>query len=115
MVPSTKQTKVGSSKSSKKKTAIAEVPVKKEAEVKFAVTIGPPRLTRFEKARMIGARSLQLALGAPPFIPLPPDITDPISLALREIEAHALPISIRRSLPNGEHQDIPLEQLLSTF
>ncbi|MFQ6134902.1 MAG: DNA-directed RNA polymerase subunit K [Nitrososphaerales archaeon] len=112
MVPSSKQTQVGSSKSSKKKTSTAKAPTKKEAKPKFTVTIGPPKLTRFEKARMIGARSLQLALGAPPFIPLPTGITDPISLALREIEAHALPISIRRSLPNGEYQDIPLEYLL---
>jgi DNA-directed RNA polymerase I, II, and III subunit RPABC2 len=115
VVPSAKQTLVSSSKSSKKKAVIAKAPVKKEAKPKFTVTIGPPKLTRFEKARMIGARALQLALGAPPFIPLPPDITNPISLALREIEANALPISIRRSLPNGEHQDIPLEQLLSSF
>ena len=38
---------------------------------KGKITIGPPTLTRFEKARIMGARALQLSLGAPPFIPIP--------------------------------------------
>jgi RNA polymerase Rpb6. len=37
------------------------------------ITIGPPSLTRFEKARIMGARALQLSLGAPPFIAIPKD------------------------------------------
>jgi DNA-directed RNA polymerase I, II, and III subunit RPABC2 len=76
------------------------------------VKIGPPQLTRFEKARIIGARSLQLALGAPPFIPVTPTIKDPIALAVAELESKALPISIRRTLPDGSFQDIPIEDLL---
>lgn len=76
------------------------------------VEIGPPKLTRFERARIIGARALQLALGAPPFVPLAPDIRDPIGLAIRELEQKALPISIRRTLPDGQSQDIPLDWLL---
>ena len=35
------------------------------------VLMGPPTLTRFEKARIMGARALQLSLGAPPFIDIP--------------------------------------------
>jgi DNA-directed RNA polymerase subunit K len=27
--------------------------------------IGPPKLTRFERARIVGARALQISLGAP--------------------------------------------------
>ena len=34
-----------------------------------------------------------------------------ISLAIEELEKKALPISIRRTLPNGIYQDIPLEWL----
>jgi DNA-directed RNA polymerase I, II, and III subunit RPABC2 len=73
------------------------------------VLIGPPRITRFEKARITGARSLQLSLGAPAFIRVSEDIKDSISLATAELEARALPISIRRGLPNGVYQDIPIE------
>lgn len=75
------------------------------------VLIGPARLTRFEKARITGARSLQLSLGAPSLISVSPDIRDSISLAIAEIDSKALPISIRRILPNGLYQDIPIDWL----
>jgi DNA-directed RNA polymerases I, II, and III subunit RPABC2 len=75
------------------------------------VIIGPQNLTRFEKARITGARSLQLSLGAPSLIPIPGEIKDSISLAVAELEARALPISIRRVLPNGLFQDIPIDWL----
>lgn len=78
-----------------------------------AIQIGPPKLTRFERARIIGLRALQLSYGAPPFIPLPENVSDPITLATRELESKALPISIRRGLPDGRSQDIPLKALLA--
>jgi DNA-directed RNA polymerase I, II, and III subunit RPABC2 len=73
------------------------------------VLIGPPWLTRFERARITGARSLQLSLGAPPLIKVPTDATSSIMLSVAEIEQKALPISIRRILPNGAYQDIPID------
>lgn len=72
------------------------------------VLIGPTRITRFEKARITGARSLQLSLGAPAFIKVPQDVRDSVTLATSELDAKALPISIRRVLPNGVYQDIPI-------
>lgn len=73
------------------------------------VLIGPPWLTRFEKARITGSRSLQLSLGAPPLIKVPAQATSSIMLAVQEIDHKALPISIRRILPNGIYQDIPTD------
>jgi DNA-directed RNA polymerase I, II, and III subunit RPABC2 len=73
------------------------------------VIIGPPRLTRFEKARITGARSLQLSLGAPTLIKIPADLTDTIMIAKYELDKKTLPISIRRILPNGLFQDIPID------
>jgi DNA-directed RNA polymerases I, II, and III subunit RPABC2 len=73
------------------------------------VLIGPPWLTRFEKARITGSRALQLSLGAPPLIKVPQQTTSSIALAVIEIEHKALPISIRRILPNGLYQDIPTD------
>ena len=100
---------VAASKAKRKKEKVEE----KEAEPKKEkILIGPPKLTRFERARIIGARALQLALGAPPLIPLDPSIKDPITLARKELEVKALPISIRRMLPDGEYQDIPIAGLL---
>lgn len=75
------------------------------------VMIGPPRLTRFERARITGARSLQLSLGAPSLISWTEETRDTISIATAELDAKALPISIRRILPNGLYQDIPVDWL----
>ena len=78
---------------------------------KFKITIGPSKLTRFERARIVGARSLQLSLGAPLLINQSSTI-DPIRLALEELNSKSLPISIRRTLSDGSYQDIPVEALL---
>ena len=75
------------------------------------VVIGPKRLTRFERARITGARSLQLSLGAPPLINFETEPVDTVSIAVSELEAKILPISIRRTLPNGLYQDIPIDWL----
>jgi DNA-directed RNA polymerase I, II, and III subunit RPABC2 len=78
----------------------------------FEIRVGPPKLTRFEKARIVGARSLQLTMGAPAFVPIEKGLRDPIMIATSELESGALPISIRRTLPNGVHQDIPIKALM---
>ncbi|MDQ3839803.1 MAG: DNA-directed RNA polymerase subunit K [Thermoproteota archaeon] len=75
------------------------------------ILVGPHTLTRFERARITGARSLQLSLGAPSLISIPAEVKDSVSLATLELDAKALPISIRRVLPNGLYQDIPIEWL----
>jgi DNA-directed RNA polymerase I, II, and III subunit RPABC2 len=75
------------------------------------VLVGPPWLTRFERARITGARSLQLSLGAPPLTKVPEHATSSIVVAVGEIEQKALPISIRRILPSGTYQDIPIDWL----
>ncbi len=50
--------------------------------------------TRFEKARIIGARALQLAYGAPPLIKVPEGVSDPLSLAEIEFSEDAIPIIV---------------------
>jgi DNA-directed RNA polymerase I, II, and III subunit RPABC2 len=85
--------------------------IRRPTLVEFEIKIGPPKLTRFERARIVGARSLQLAMGAPAFIPIEGVYKGPIGTAMLEMEADALPISIRRSLPNGITQDIPIKAL----
>jgi DNA-directed RNA polymerase subunit K len=52
------------------------------------------RYTRYERARIIGARALQISLGAPVLIR--PDTGDPIDIALRELEEGVLPITVKR-------------------
>jgi len=76
---------------------------------KNKIAIGPPTLTRFEKARIMGARALQLSLGAPPFIPIPETARTSLDIAMAELDAREIPIVIRRVLPNGDYQNIPLK------
>ncbi|NRA06248.1 MAG: DNA-directed RNA polymerase subunit K [Nitrosopumilus sp.] len=76
---------------------------------KNKITIGPPTLTRFEKARIIGARALQLSLGAPPFIPIPKTARISLDISMEELEQRVIPITIRRVLPNGDYQNIPID------
>jgi len=78
------------------------------------IRIGPPKLTRFERARIIGARALQISLGAPILVELPPSVTDPIDIALRELREDVLPMTLRRVLPDNTYQDIALSDLLKT-
>ena len=72
--------------------------------------IGPPTLTRFEKARIMGARALQLSLGAPVFIEIPKNATTSLEIAMEELKLRVIPIVIKRTLPNGDYQNIPLER-----
>ncbi|PUA31143.1 MAG: hypothetical protein B9J98_07565 [Candidatus Terraquivivens tikiterensis] len=68
-------------------------------------------LTRYEKARIIGGRALQLSLGAFPLVETRPGDTV-IDIAKREFEAGVLPVIIRRKRPDGSYVDIPLQELL---
>ncbi len=85
-------------------------------ELKKKIEIGPPWLTRFERARVIGARALQISMGAPVLIDaeaLPRNVReDPVLLAKAEFEAGVLPMTIVRYTRSGRIQAIPLKWLL---
>jgi len=79
-----------------------------EISGKGKIQMGPPTLTRFEKARIMGARALQLSMGAPPFIEIPASAKMSLDIAMEELEQRIIPIVIRRRLPNGDFQNIPI-------
>ncbi len=54
------------------------------------------KLTRFEKARIIGARALQVTMGAPILTKIPKDMYDPIQIATLEFEKGVIPITVLR-------------------
>lgn len=54
------------------------------------------KYTRFEKARMIGARALQITMGAPVLIKVGKEIIDPVRIAETEFDKGVLPISVLR-------------------
>ena len=74
------------------------------------IVTGPPTLTRFEQARIMGARALQLSLGAPVFIEIPKNATSSLEIAMEELKQRVIPIVIKRTLPNGDYQHIPIDQ-----
>ena len=60
--------------------------------------------TKYEKARVIGARALQIAMGAPILIKMKEEDFialqyNPVSIARKEFESGVLPITIKRPLP----------------
>jgi len=55
--------------------------------------------TKYELARIIGARALQLSMGAPLLVKRPKDLYDTTEIAQIEFESGILPISIRRPKP----------------
>ncbi len=52
--------------------------------------------TRFERARIIGARALQISMGAPILIDVPPGVVDPIDIADLEFRRGTIPITVKR-------------------
>ena len=60
----------------------------------------------------MGARALQISMSAPVLIEVEGTFTSTIDIALKEFESGILPITIRRTLPDGTFQDIPLKWLI---
>jgi DNA-directed RNA polymerase subunit K len=54
--------------------------------------------TRFERARILGARALQVSLGAPILIDVPAELIDPVEIAEKEYAAGVIPITVRRGV-----------------
>jgi DNA-directed RNA polymerase subunit K len=53
--------------------------------------------TRYEKARIIGARALQLSMGAPSTLAkIPKDVIDPVDISMLEFNEGAIPITVKR-------------------
>ncbi len=78
----------------------------------IGIHIGPKWLTKYEKARIIGARALQISMGAPILIDMKDAPTGRFAFAEAELRAGILPMTVRRTLPTSEYEDIPLSLLL---
>lgn len=85
---------------------------KAELELAQQVLVGPPKLTRFERARIVGARALQISMGAPTLVKPPRPGASHIDIAIAELDSGILPMTIRRTLPDGTYQDIAVKMLI---
>lgn len=50
--------------------------------------------TRYERARIVGARALQISMGAPVLVNTPK--TEPLEIALEEYDRDVIPITVKR-------------------
>lgn len=57
------------------------------------------KYTRYERARIVGARALQVFMGAPVLIDT--SLTDPLEIALEEMKLGVIPITVKRDLNLG--------------
>ncbi|KAG5192958.1 DNA-directed RNA polymerases I [Tribonema minus] len=70
-------------------------------------------MTKYEKARILGTRALQISMNAPIMVDLE-NMTDPLKIAEKELRERKIPIKIRRYLPDGSYEDWALEELMIT-
>ena len=68
-------------------------------------------LTKYERARVLGTRSLQISMNAPVMVDLDGE-TDPLKIAEKELRERKIPIIIRRYLPDGSYEDWPVDELI---
>lgn len=75
--------------------------------------ITTPYLTKYERARVLGTRALQIAMCAPVMVELE-GLTDPLKIAMKELKARKIPMIIRRFLPDGSFEDWSIDELIIT-
>ncbi|CAB4065171.1 RPB6 [Lepeophtheirus salmonis] len=70
-----------------------------------------PYMTKYERARVLGTRALQIAMCAPVMVELEGE-TDPLQIAMKELKQRKIPIIIRRYLPDGSYEDWGIDELI---
>ncbi|CDO56837.1 hypothetical protein DV451_005057 [Geotrichum candidum] len=70
-----------------------------------------PYMTKYERARVLGTRALQISMNAPVLVDLEGE-TDPLQIAMKELTQKKLPLVIRRYLPDGSYEDWGCDELI---
>jgi len=81
------------------------------AGVAASKRITTPYMTKYERARILGTRALQIAMCAPVMVELEGE-TDPLQIAMKELKLRKIPIIIRRYLPDGSYEDWSIDELI---
>merc|ERR1712146_176631 len=68
-------------------------------------------MTKYERARVLGTRALQISMNAPIMVN-PEGETDPLKIATKELLAKKIPILVRRHLPDGSFEDWSIDDLI---
>jgi len=75
------------------------------------IKITTPYMTKYERARILGTRALQISMNAPILVPLEGE-TDPLEIAIKELSQRKIPLIIRRYLPDGSYEDWKVSELI---
>jgi DNA-directed RNA polymerase I, II, and III subunit RPABC2 len=70
-----------------------------------------PYMTKYERARILGTRALQISMNAPVLVDLEGE-TDPLQIAVKELREKKIPLIVRRYMPDGHYEDWTCEELL---
>jgi len=70
-----------------------------------------PFMTKYERARVLGTRALQISMNAPVLVDIEGE-TDPLQLAIKELNQKKIPLIVRRYLPDGFYEDWSCDELL---
>ncbi|KAJ8603864.1 hypothetical protein CTAYLR_000331 [Chrysophaeum taylorii] len=73
--------------------------------------ITTPYMTKYEKARVLGTRALQISMNAPVMVEVAGE-TDPLKIAAKELRERKIPLIIRRYLPDGSYEDVSVRDLI---
>lgn len=73
-----------------------------------------PYMTKYERARILGTRALQISLNAPPLVDLEGE-TDPLQIAMKEFSQKKIPLIVRRYLPDGSYEVCSTLQTLESI
>ena len=68
-------------------------------------------MTKYEKARVLGTRALQISMNAPVLVDVAGE-TDPLKIANKELRDRKIPLVVRRYLPDGSYEDWPIRDLI---
>ncbi|KAL8148242.1 DNA-directed RNA polymerases II, IV and V subunit 6A-like [Apium graveolens] len=68
-------------------------------------------MTKYERARILGTRALQISMNAPVMVELEGE-TDPLEIAMKELRSRKIPFTIRRYLPDGSYEDWGVDELI---
>ncbi|CAK7894604.1 DNA-directed RNA polymerases I, II, and III subunit RPABC2 [[Candida] anglica] len=70
-----------------------------------------PYMTKYERARVLGTRALQISLNAPVLVDIEGE-TDPLQIAMKELSQRKIPLVVRRYLPDGSFEDWGCDELI---
>ena len=71
-------------------------------------------MTKYERARILGSRALQISKNAPLMVD-PGEESDPYKLAEMELDKKKVPFIVRRYLPDGSYEDWKVSELLTEW